>query len=286
MWTDLTFPEHDRALFAVTMADIDANFGLLLLLLGTAGAVLATVMAAVSWRFSQAAYRPVVAAHARMQEFLADTAHEVRTPLAAVIGEADVALKNPRTGDEYRDTIERCRSHARDAENTLSGILDLSRLDAAVGLADMAPVDLAALVASQLAHADSTSAPTIVFEATGDALVMGDEDSLAAVARNLVDNAVQHAVGTQEIRASVRRDGADVTLTVSDDGPGIDPSDLPHIFERFHRGSKPSAGVSRRGAGLGLAIAAEAVHAHGGTIRVDDGPGATFTVTLPSAGGP
>jgi signal transduction histidine kinase len=110
--------------------------------------------------------------------------------------------------------------------------------------------------------------------------MVGDHDALKQVLLILMDNGLKHTAGTVRVTAQTGKEG--VTLKVHDDGPGIPPEMLPHVFERFQRGSN---GPDRSGLGLGLAIAKALVEAQGGTISVDSqiDEGSTFAVTLPRA---
>ena len=136
----------------------------------------------------------------------------------------------------------------------------------------------------------------VVVEGPGPVVVEGDPDRLRQVVDNLVGNAVSHTPPGTGIRILVRTqrtqrtqptpDATDgrqwAVVTVHDDGPGIDPADAPRVFEAFYR-SDPSRSRSSGGAGLGLAIVAAIAEAHGGTVALLPGPGATFEVRLPVA---
>jgi len=120
---------------------------------------------------------------------------------------------------------------------------------------------------------------------TGDiaAEVVGDADRLGQVLRNLLSNALRHTPTGQQVAVRVEKSGDQVALIVADTGTGISPQDLPHVFDRFYRGSK-SRGRRVGSAGLGLAIARQLARAHGGEISVESaaGVGTTFTVRLPA----
>jgi signal transduction histidine kinase len=112
--------------------------------------------------------------------------------------------------------------------------------------------------------------------------VVGDADRLAQVLRNLLSNALRHTPAGGRVAVSVSRAGQQVQLQVADTGSGISPEDLPHVFDRFYRGSQNRG--RRNGAGLGLAIARQLIAAHGGQIAVSSPPGlgTTFTIALPA----
>jgi two-component system OmpR family sensor kinase len=173
-------------------------------------------------------------------------------------------------------------------------LLQLARLDAGGG-EDLllAPVDLAAVARD--VYEESRALPaaegrTVRLSAAGPVPVRGDAARLHQVLLNLVLNGVQHAPPGGHVDLSVRGgsgkpgESPGATVVVADDGPGIPPDALPHLFDRFYR-SGASRAHDGGGAGLGLAIARAIVAAHGGTIRAENGPGggARFTVALPPA---
>jgi signal transduction histidine kinase len=164
-------------------------------------------------------------------------------------------------------------------------MLDLSRVEA--GSIEMEPedVDLETVARSVL---DEFQVQAQAKELTlavddGEAVTAWcDEQRLAQVLRALVDNAVKFSPPGSSVRVATREDAAWATIVVSDNGPGIPAAELPHVFERFHRGSEERATTS--GAGLGLSIARELTEKMGGSIRADSGGGgANFSVRLPRA---
>jgi two-component system OmpR family sensor kinase len=142
-------------------------------------------------------------------------------------------------------------------------------------------VDLAELVdRSVAALAASAPARSVSVHTAEPVVVSGDEDRLRQVVDNLVVNAITHTPEGTAVEVGVTTDGPVAVLTVHDDGPGVDPADAARIFQPFYR-SDPSRARASGGAGLGLAIVAAIVEAHGGTVGVDPGPGATFEVRIP-----
>lgn len=222
----------------------------------------------------------------RQKQFTADASHELRTPVTILLTETQRALKRDRAPEEYRAALETCRDAAGRMRRLTEALLLLARHEEgfaappteACNLADLARDTAAQLqpVAAERGitlHCDLQPAPC-----------SGDHAALSIVAANLVGNAIQHHPGPagQVFLASAVRDGRAI-LTVRDDGRGIPPADLPHIFERFYRADKARTGSSGH-AGLGLAIAQTIMDNHGGHIEVDSPPGcgACFTVTLPA----
>ncbi len=174
--------------------------------------------------------------------------------------------------------------HIRDEASRMGALVDdlflLAQLDHERPLR-RERVDLAE-VARRSAESAGVSAPDRVVEvdASGAVLLEGDPDRLRQVVDNLVVNALTYST-EGAVRVGVSAHEGRAVLTVHDEGPGIDPADLPSIFEPFFR-SDPSRARSSGGAGLGLAIVEAIVRAHGGTVTANPGPGATFVVELPA----
>lgn len=232
------------------------------------------------------------AARARQRAFVADAAHELRSPLANLRTELEVAQRlGDRTdwpavaGDLLADT--------RRLGRLVDDLLLLARADATRPRAGaVEPVELGGLlraVAEQYAGAavPVTVAGSVTGGAAGDgspAWTRGEPDVLRRVVANLVDNAVRHA--RTGVRLAVEPDRTEQLVTVTDDGPGIPAADRERVFERFTRLDDARA-RDAGGAGLGLAIARELVRRHGGTVRLADaGPGVRAEVRLPSGNSP
>jgi two-component system OmpR family sensor kinase len=218
------------------------------------------------------------------RQFTADASHELRAPLTVLKGDIDVTLKRDRSPAEYRDTLVRCREEVERLARLSSDLLVLAQSDAAVPLEHVADVDVRAVVGRVLARFQpAADAGRVRLVADGDeAVVSGDERLLDRVVTNLVDNAVKHSPPGGEVRITLAS-GREILLTVSDDGPGIPPEHLPHLFVRFFRGDP--ARQRGEGTGLGLAIAKAGAEAHHGRLEfVGNSPGATFRLVLPVNG--
>ncbi|QFG26803.1 HAMP domain-containing histidine kinase [Actinomadura sp. WMMB 499] len=214
----------------------------------------------------------------RQRGFVADAAHELRTPIASLRTQLEVAAVHPRLLDVTELTYDVVR-----LQDLAADLLLLARLDAGEPPASPEPVDLADLVRDELRRRP-TGTRALAFEAdVADApSVPGSRVRLARVLANLLDNAERHAA--TRIRVALgARDGATV-LRVADDGAGVPPDDRERIFERFVRLDEARS-RDDGGAGLGLAITHDLVRAHGGEITVRDAPegGAQFEVRLPTA---
>jgi two-component system OmpR family sensor kinase len=220
----------------------------------------------------------------RMREFVADASHELRTPLTSIQG----YLQLIRTGvvdlRERPDVLRRLEDESARMGALVTDLLYLARLDTEPALR-REPVDLAALVGDAVADARAVEPDRpITVTAPGPAPVSGDADALRQVLANLLGNVRAHTPEGTAARIVLTTSPGRVRVTVADDGPGMSAEVATRAFERFWRAdtSRPPTG----GAGLGLAIAREAVQAHGGEVGIESAPGRGTTVwfELPRAG--
>jgi signal transduction histidine kinase len=218
----------------------------------------------------------------KQRQFVSDASHELRSPLASIRTNLEVALRNPDRTD-WPAVANRALTEDVRMEDTVSELLEVARLDEAIGPAplDTLPeIDLDELVLDDTAHDRRVPIDTARVSA---GRVHGRRDQLARVVRNLLDNAARHASTTVAVGLRTT-DEAVVELTVDDDGPGIPADDRARVFERFTRlddGRARDAG----GLGLGLAMVKAITEQHGGTVTVEDAPlgGARLLVRLPAA---
>lgn len=220
----------------------------------------------------------------RQREFAADASHELRTPLTVIRSSID-HLRRHRS-----EPVEMVGSALEDIDeevvhmtSIVEDLLLLARSDSGAVELEHVPVDLgdvAADGASALGK-PATDRGVRVEVDPQPAVVSGDPARLRQLVMILVDNAIRHSPADGRVGVEVRADGSGVSLTVEDNGPGIRPEDLPHLFERFYR----AHGAPGGGTGLGLAIAAWIVDRHGGEIEVANRAegGARFVVHLPTA---
>jgi heavy metal sensor kinase len=224
------------------------------------------------------------AAFAQQQQFTADVAHELRTPVSVMLTQTQTALSRERAAAEYRETVEACERSAQRMRRLIESLLELARLDAGQETMKRLHFDLARTVNDCTKQVQPIADKRNVKLSTRLAPVeiTGDAERLAQVITNLLVNAVQYNRPDGEVRVKLEPQPGLAILTVTDTGPGISAEDLPHVFERFYRGDK-SRTASNGNAGLGLAISKAIVEAHGGTIEVSSqtGQGTTFTVRLP-----
>jgi signal transduction histidine kinase len=226
-------------------------------------------------------------AQQRQRDLISDTAHELRSPIASIRAQLEVALDHP-DGLDWAETARDVHADTLRLARLAEDLLLLARLDGQP--LRHKPTDLAALCESVAARY-ATARVSVRAEAAGlsePCVVAGDADALARLLVNLLDNAVRHAA--TRVCVSVREDGGWAVLTVTDDGPGIPPEDAERVFGRFTRlddaRARVEAADGEEGAGLGLAIVRSTAQAHGGTVSLGDArPGLRAVVRLPLAPG-
>jgi len=221
----------------------------------------------------------------QIRRFSADASHELQTPLTILKGEIEVALRSPRTPDEYRAVLTSALEEIDRLTRLVEGLLLLARADAGVLRLDRRSVDLAKLVEDVCGQAKILAdAGHVVLRQEGMEYltIFGDYDQLRRVLLNLVDNGIKYTPAGGQVGISLRREGPWAALRVADSGIGLSPEEQKQIFERFYR-SPEAKSRGEGGAGLGLCIARSIVEAHGGKIQVASTPGqgSAFTVLLP-----
>ncbi len=220
------------------------------------------------------------------RRLLADLAHELRTPLATLEGYIEglddgVIAPEPATWRTLGDALARLRRLVDD----LGVVSRADEQSANLELTSASPADLAhraVLAAQPAAQRRGVRLRELVDDHASQ--VMVDVERIGEALHNLIDNALRHTPPDGEVRVEVAPHGGWTQFVVSDDGDGIDPADLPHIFERFYRADASRSGHDG-GSGIGLTIADRIVRAHGGTVQafsLGRGEGARFTIRLPS----
>jgi signal transduction histidine kinase len=257
------------------------------------GLVVVVVAGLFGWVYARRALVPIReslvqqrAALRRQREFAADASHELRTPLTVIRSSVEHLRRSQPAGAPEREALADIEAEVGHLTSLVDDLLLLARSDSGAIALTRLPVDLGD-VAAQGAGA--------LVKAAGDrgvalgldpepAIVDGDGARLRQLIVILVDNAVRHTPRGGSVRVTVRADDREAILEVDDDGPGIRPEDMPHVFERFWRAPGAAAG----GTGLGLAIAKSIVDLHDGRILVTNRPGggARFVVRLPIANRP
>ncbi len=222
----------------------------------------------------------------RQREFAADASHELRTPLTVIRSSVEHL---DRHRDEPVNTVGSALVDIDDEVRHMTAIVEdlllLARSDSGAVALEHIPVDLGDVAAdgASAMGKPATDRGVRVDVDPQPAVVVGDPARLRQLVMILVDNAIRHSPIDGRVGVAVRAESNGALLMVQDDGPGIRPEDLPHLFERFYR----APGAPGGGTGLGLAIAAWIVDRHGGRIEVTNRTegGARFVVSLPAAGG-
>ncbi|MEU7305955.1 ATP-binding protein [Streptomyces sp. NPDC007206] len=214
----------------------------------------------------------------RQRRFIADAAHELRSPLSALRTRLDVAARHARS-PETRALAASLLWDSERLTRLVDDLLQLARLDDRTRIRTR-PVDLDEIVFTEVREARHRTQVPIDQHTVGAARVPGDADALARVVRNLLDNAVRHA--RSRVTVSLRTEDGTARLVVADDGPGIPAADRERVFERFTR-LDDARSRDTGGCGLGLAIVRDVVKAHRGRTLIEDNhPGARLVVLLPA----
>ncbi|MCL2779022.1 MAG: HAMP domain-containing histidine kinase [Polyangiaceae bacterium] len=219
------------------------------------------------------------------QRFIANAAHELRSPLTTLYGELQLALRRSRSAEEYRTAIEEALVSTRRLTALAENLLALARLGADRE-ASLTPVSLGEVARSAAAwvERETTRKHVRVELDTDGSNVLGHAMDLERMLKNLLDNAVRHSPDGGRVTVRAKSHGNIVHVTVTDDGPGVAQHDRERVFEPFFR-----ANAERRrdvGSGLGLAIVREIARVHGGDVTLEQGPGgkgAVFRAQLPAA---
>ncbi len=265
---------------AQTAADIEARNLAKRLPLSGSGDELDHLSATLNGMFGR-----LESAFRRVTQFTADASHELRTPAAIIRTTAEVARRKPRTAAEYDAALDRILAESVRTTVLIDDLMLLARADSRVDDIAREPVPMGELVREACCGADALARAAGIELSTDElkeCTVQGDPAALRRALLILVDNAIKYSKpgGSVEVRLD-SPSGARSTavLEVRDNGIGIAPEDLPHIFERFYRVSKDR---SRKveGIGLGLSIAQTIAHQHGGELRIESTPGEGTTARL------
>jgi two-component system OmpR family sensor kinase len=198
----------------------------------------------------------------RQRQFIDDASHELRTPLTTLGAEIDLALRKPRTAEEYEASLRRLSAGATQLMDLTETLLALGALGSATPDARDIDARTALEAAARRARGQLPSSRSVEV-AAGAVRLRADARLLDLALGNLVDNAVRYGAGTITLTAA--QDAGAVLLAVHDDGPGIALDFLPHAAERFRQDERSRTGA---GAGLGLALVEAIVTAHGGQLRL------------------
>jgi len=221
----------------------------------------------------------------RERQFSSDVSHELRTPLSAILAQCDFALSGEASSADIQESLRSIHRQTRRMSTLISQLLELTRADQNRAMVNKETIDLLDIIEAALEQLEPEAEKRkirLLKHLPTSAELVGDPALLLRVVINLVSNAIQYGHEGGYVRIALVSDGSVLTLVVEDDGIGISPEHLPHIFDRFYR-IDPARATCEGNSGLGLSMVKWIVSAHEGTVSVDSLPqnGSTFTVRLP-----
>ena len=222
----------------------------------------------------------------RLSQFSADLAHELRTPIANMMGEAQVALTRDRTAAEYRETIESSVGECERLSRIVDNLLFVARVDAAREPVARKRFNARAAVEKIAGFYQAIAEERhVTISCSGEGQICADPDLFERAVGNLLDNALRFTPENGSIQIALSKHDSDFEIAVSDSGCGIAPEHLPRVFDRFYRADS-SRGSD--GAGLGLALVKSIVDLHGGSVGIQSevGRGTTVTLSFPNSDTP
>ncbi|MEP6590218.1 MAG: ATP-binding protein [Gemmatimonadota bacterium] len=285
-----------RALVAVAVADkieLEDRYASLIAAFGAAALAALVLVAAAGSVLVGQSIGPIEQSVEQMRRFVADAAHELRTPLSVLRNRAEIALQQPRDEAGYVAALAGIEAESARLARIVDDLLTLARAESEPRAVERTRIFLDDIVL------DAADAAKVVGERLGvvvtvgefeEAPIEGDPHLVRQLVMILLDNAVKFTPAGGAVTVRVGRDGSASILRVIDAGPGIPPEQLPHVFERFYRGDparyRSPAGTS--GSGLGLSIARWIADAHGATLTLDpaEGGGTVATARFPVAAVP
>lgn len=219
----------------------------------------------------------------RISRFSADIAHELRTPVNNIRGEAEVALARARTIDEYRDVLGSCLEEGVRLSKLISDLLFLARAESPLAHLSLEHVNVGALLGSVREYYEASAADsgiTLTTEVGKEPVIAElDRSLLQRAVGNLVSNAVAHTPPGGAVTLAAKAHASMINIAVADTGVGIPAEALPHVFDRFYRVDSSRSQVSG-GTGLGLAIVQSIMSLHGGNAAITSHPGQGTCVVL------
>jgi len=221
----------------------------------------------------------------KLRRFVADASHELRTPITAIRGFAELHRQGAVSGEEKtKELIGRIENESKRMGSLVEDLLLLARLDQSREMKSD-PVNLTQIVSDAVASARAAGQNhTVNFDEQGEEIyALGDKDRIHQVVANLLANARTHTPAGTIIDVSVRQDTDGVRIRIADNGPGLSKSDQERIFERFYRADASRVRTDGEGTGLGLSIVDAVMRAHAGQVSVQSevGKGAVFTLFFP-----
>ena len=219
----------------------------------------------------------------REQQFIADVAHELKTPLATQRTSLEITLSKDRNKDEYKKALEDALIENNHISSTLKNVLDLAWSETPHEQKNTHKFNLSELldeiceIGTKLGQSKNISVEKDIIK---NVFIIGFREKLARALLNIIDNAIKYTLKNGVLSLTLEKKLNEAVITVRDTGQGIASKDLPHIFDRFYRGSVSDKVL---GSGLGLAITKSIITLHNGSIKVNSivGEGTTFKIHLP-----
>lgn len=221
----------------------------------------------------------------RRRDFLANVAHDLRTPLSYIKGYSEAIIEGVVTGEEQKKYLRLIHREAGRLQRLVHDLLDLAQLEGDSYPLKLMPLSLAQLVEDSMAKYEPFLREkniAVTLDLDFDVIVNADEDRLEQAITNILDNALRHSHENGELKIILKQTNNTCTLTISDTGEGIPPEELQRLGERFYRVDK-SRTRKGGGSGLGLSIVKQIVFLHKGTLQIDSvlGKGTDVSITLP-----
>jgi heavy metal sensor kinase len=219
-----------------------------------------------------------------MRRFVADASHELRTPIAVIRGEADVALDHDRSPSEYRESLAIIQDEARRLTRLIDDLLNLARADAGrvnLHVEEFYLNDILAECCRSMQGRADAKRIELECRSPEDVGYRGDQELIRRLVLNLLENAIRYTPEGGRVRVSLEDSAGELRIQVADTGAGIPPEAAPHVFERFYRGDQARS-RQNGGFGLGLSIVKWIAESHKGSVELSSQPGlgSTFTVLL------
>lgn len=219
----------------------------------------------------------------REQQFIADVAHELKTPLATLRSTLEVALNQKRSNEEYKLTIKDAIIETHRVSSTLKNVLDLAWSETPMIQKKATVFNLTELLEELFDVAQKMALKKeieVIRSFDKNVQIIGFKEKLGQAILNIIDNAIKYTPKHGKVEITMTKNSIDANVQIKDNGIGITQNDLPHIFDRFYRGSTTDTFF---GSGLGLAIAKAIINAHKGAIKVKShiGKGSSFNIILP-----
>ncbi len=234
------------------------------------------VTAVASYILARRTLRPIEAAHEQQKRFTADVSHELRTPLTSIKMESEVALMDKKAStNDLRHTLQSNLEEVTRMEGLINNLLQLASLEANQLRTEFVRLNVRELIeaALKVVRPYAQAKQITVEQRLQDRFVTGDRSSLTQLCIILLENAIKYSPENSTISVASRGKSMKVIVEIRDQGPGIPPKDLPHVFDRFYRADAARSEQATPGFGLGLPLAKLIADIHDGEITLASQPG-------------